>query len=312
MSKFDVLILGSASASPTLSRNPTSQLININDQLFLVDCGEGTQLQLRKHKAKFQRLNHIFISHLHGDHYLGLIGLLQTMHLLGRVNELNIYGPDALEEIIEMHLKHSKSFLKYPINFKATSSNDSEIIFENKRIEVSTIILKHRIPCTGFLFREKPKPRKINAKAIIAYQIPKYAINNLKLGKDYKTEEGKIIENKLLTITPEQSFSYAFCSDTKYYEGIIPTIKDVDLLYHEATFTEEHKDRAKSTFHSTAKQAAEIAKKSNAKQLIIGHFSNRYYDLSVLLNEAKTVFEETDLALEGKTFDVSNIPCIHC
>ena len=306
MTKFEVLILGNASASPTLSRNHTSQLININEQYFLVDCGEGTQLRLREHKIKLQRINHIFISHLHGDHYLGLVGLLQTMSLLGRVGELSIYCSENIKEIIDVHLKYSKGHLTYPINYVTVDSKSSQIAFENDKVVVSTIPLKHKIPCTGFLFQEKEKPLRINPEAIKRYNVPKYHINKIKLGKDLVLEDGEIIKNELLTRESLPSFSYAFCSDTAYFEKIIPLISGVNLLYHEATFLEEHAERARKTLHSTAKQAALIAKKSEAKRLIIGHFSNRYADLNLLLNEAKNIFEKTEIAAQGKIFKVQN------
>lgn len=305
MTKFSVLILGNASAAPTLTRNHTSQLININEQYYLMDCGEGTQLKLREHKIKLQRINHIFISHLHGDHYLGLIGLVQTMHLLGRTSNLHIYCPGNIKEVIDVHLKASESQLKYPIIYKTVNSKKSELVFENNKLEVISIPLKHKIPCSGYLFKEKPKPRKINSKSIKSYEVPKYQINKLKLGEDYTTPEGKIIKNSALTMDSSPSFSYAFCSDTKYLEEITPIIKGVDLLYHEATFIEEHADRAKKTLHSTTKQAARIALKSEAKMLIIGHFSNRYPDLNVLLNEAKDIFKNTELADQGKEFEIA-------
>jgi ribonuclease Z len=306
MTKFSVLILGSASASPTLSRNPSAQLININEQYYLVDCGEGTQSRLREHKIKFQRLHHIFISHLHGDHYLGLLGLLQTMHLLGRTLPLNVYGPKQLKEIIDMNLSYSNSYLKYPLIFHETHTNGSEVLFEDEHITVSTIVLDHRIPCTGFLFKEKTKPRTINIEEVRKHAIPKYALNMLKMGEDYHFPEGKkVIKNELLTFNPEPSYSYAYCSDTKYSERILPIIKDVDVLYHEATFIERDSARAEATYHSTAKQAANIAAKANAKLLIIGHFSNRYKDLTLLLEESKTVFPNTVLGLENLTFEVA-------
>lgn len=304
MSKFSVLILGNASASPTLTRSNTAQLINIDEQYYLMDCGEGTQLKLRQHKIKLQRINHIFISHLHGDHYLGLIGLLQTMHLMGRESELTIYCPGNIKEVIDVHLKASDSQLKYTITYKTVNHALSELVYENDKIEVISIPLKHRIVCSGYLFKEKPKPRRIKPKAIKANNIPKYQINKLKIGEDYISETGEIIKNNKLTMDSLPSFSYAFCSDTKYYEPISTIIKGVDLLYHEATFIEEHSDRAKKTFHSTAKQAAKIAKLSKAKRLIIGHFSNRYLDLNVFLTESRTVFKNTDLATQGKEFDV--------
>lgn len=306
MTKFSVLILGSASASPTLTRNPSSQLVNINEQYYLVDCGEGTQLRLREHKIKFQRLHHIFISHLHGDHYLGLLGLLQTMHLLGRTLPLNVYGPKQLKEIIDMHLSYSHSTLKYSLIFHETQTNESVVLFENDQITVSTILLDHRIPCTGFLFKEKTKPRIINIDEVKKQGVPKYALNKLKDGEDFCfPETGQIIKNETLTFHPEPSFSYAYCSDTKFNEKIIDQIKDVDVLYHEATFLEKDSKRATTTYHSTAKQAAEVAQKSNAKLLIIGHFSNRYKDLNMLLTESKSIFPNTVLGLENLIVEIA-------
>lgn len=306
MTKFSVLILGSASASPTLFRNPSAQLINIDEQYFLVDCGEGTQNRLRAHQVKFQRIHHIFISHLHGDHYLGLLGLLQTMHLLGRTLPLNLYGPKPLKEIIDVNLKYSQSYLKYDLVFHETNTDKSTVLFENDKLTVSTVVLDHRIPCAGFLFKEKIKPRIINVEEVRKHAIPKYALNRLKMGEDYQFPEGKkVIKNVDLTFDPEPSYSYAYCSDTKYTKQILPTIKDVDVLYHEATFTERELTRAEATFHSTAKQAAEIALEANAKLLIIGHFSNRYKDLNLLLQEAKMVFPNTALGLEDMVFEVS-------
>ena len=312
MYKFSVLILGNASASPTLTRNHTAQLININEQYYLMDCGEGTQIRLREHKIKLQRINHIFISHLHGDHYLGLIGLIQTMHLLGRTSELTIFCPSNIKEVIDVHLKASESQVKYPIKYTTVNNKVSDVIYENEKMEVISIPLKHKIPCVGYLFKEKSKPRRINSKAIETYKVPKFQINKLKLGEDYVSESGEIIKNNKLTMDSLPSFTYAFCSDTKYLEKNTPIIKGVNLLYHEATFTEEHADRAKKTLHSTAKQAAQIALKSEAKKLIIGHFSNRYPDLNVLLNEAKLVFKNTELAIQGKEFEVSIPPQNQC
>lgn len=304
MSKFNVLILGNASASPTLTRSNTAQLINIDEQYYLMDCGEGTQIKLREYKIKLQRINNIFISHLHGDHYLGLIGLLQTMHLMGREKELNIFCPGNIKEVIDVHLKASESHLRYDIKYVSVNHKESGVVFENEKIEVLSIPLKHRIACSGYLFREKPKPRRINPIAIKENNVPKYHINKLKAGEDFIAENGEIIKNSKLTIDSLPSLSYAFCSDTKFYEPISTIIKDVDLLYHEATFIDEHSDRAKKTFHSTAKQAGEMARISNANRLIIGHFSNRYIDLNVLLQESKLEFENTELALQGKTFEV--------
>ena len=305
MTKFSVLILGNAAAAPTLSRNHTSQLINIDEQYYLMDCGEGTQLRLREHKIRIQRINQIFISHLHGDHYLGLIGLIQTMHLLGRKSKLTIYCPDNIKEIIDIHLKYSGGQPNYPIECIQISKEVSETVFENNKIEVISIPLSHRIACTGFLFREKPKQKRIDPKALKKYKIPKFEIAKIKSGNDYMSPEGNLIKNEALTFDPYPSFSYAFCSDTRYDEKIIPLIKGVDLLYHEATFTDADEKRAKKTYHSTATQAAEIAKKAKAKRLIIGHFSNRYADFDVLLNEAKLVFKNTQIAAQGNEFNVA-------
>ncbi|MCC7331207.1 MAG: ribonuclease Z [Flavobacteriales bacterium] len=308
MTKFSILILGSASASPTLNRNPSSQLININENYFLIDCGEGTQYRLREHKIKFQRIHHIFISHLHGDHYFGLPGLLQTMSLLGRKLPLNLYGPPQLKEILELNFKHSQSFLKFPLNFYATNSQQQEVLLENDFLTVSTVILDHRIPCTGFIFREKQKPFKINPTAIKHFKVPHYLISDIKLGSDfYSSEENKLIKNGLLTFQPDKSFSYAYCSDTKYNEQVALQIKDVVVLYHEATFINKDNKRASETFHSTAEQAAKIATIANANLLIIGHFSNRYSNLNILLEDAKLIFENTLLGIDNTFIDMSKI-----
>lgn len=304
MTTFKVLILGSSSALPTLKGNPTSQLINVNESYYLIDCGEGTQVQLRKFKIKFQRIKAIFISHLHGDHYLGLFGLLQSMHLLGRVSELQIYAPPKLKELIDLHLAAGNSKLCYPLKFISTNGNVSEQIYEDKKIKVDTIPLNHRIPCSGFKFTEQQLLKKINIKAIQVFDIPTHALQNIKKGQDYTSLSGKVYKNEDLTLPPKKPRQYAFCSDTSYFPSIIPYIKGVDVLYHEATFTEEHKERATKTFHSTAKQAAEIAKEAQVGLLLIGHFSHRYSDFNLLLNEAKGTFDNTLLATQGEVFDL--------
>ncbi|MCB0400709.1 MAG: ribonuclease Z [Flavobacteriales bacterium] len=304
MTKFNVLILGNASAAPTLSRNQTAQLINIDEQYFLMDCGEGTQLRLREHNIKFQRINHIFISHLHGDHFLGLMGLLQTMHLLGRQTDLHIYSCGHVEEIVHVHLKHAKGNIGYPIHYHTVGTDQSELVFEDHKVEVHSIPLKHKIPCTGFLFREKQKPRKVNPEGLKKYKVPRFEIARIKAGEDFIDAGGNTVPNDALTFAPDASHAYAFCSDTAYLESIIPIIEGVDLLYHEATFLEEHRDRAGQTLHATAAQAATIALKSRVKKLIIGHFSNRYSDLELLLNEAKSIFEATEIAEQDRCFDL--------
>ncbi len=301
---FEVGILGSSSATPIYQRHPTAQVINFHERFFLVDCGEGTLIQMNRYKIKFHRINHIFISHLHGDHYLGLLGLISTMHLQGRVSTLHIYGPRDLQEIIDIQLKYSETLLRYPVEFHAVDPGNSTILFEDDDIRVETIILSHRIPCTGFLFSEKPRQRKLKKDKLSLYKIPVTAYNDLKAGHDFVDEDGKTIPNSTLTTDPRKPRRYAFCSDTIFDERLVGIVKGVDLLYHEATFLSDKADRAKETFHSTAEQAGLIAKKAGVKRLIIGHFSARYKNLYPLLEEAKAVFPETTLALEGDRFTI--------
>ena len=300
MHPFDLTILGCSSATPTSSRNPTAQILNHAERYFLIDCGEATQIQLRKFKFKMQRIDHIFISHLHGDHYLGLPGLLGSMHLLGRDKELHIYSPPGLEEIITVSHHHSKSHLNYKLVFHTIESQAR--IFEDDKLTVDTIPMNHRIPCYGFLFREKPNLRNIIKEKIEQYNIPVQEIPHIKVGKDFISAEGKKILNAELTTDPLPPRSYAYCSDTLYNESYIEQIKNVDMLYHEATFGSEMAERAKETHHCTAKEAGMIAQKANVKKLIIGHYSARYRDLAPLLAEAKEVFQNTVLAVEGEKY----------
>ncbi len=299
---FEITILGSSSATPIYQRHPTAQVLNIHERFFLVDCGEGTLIQMNRYRIKFHRINQIFISHLHGDHYLGLMGLLSTMHLQGRTVPLHIYAPFELQEIVDIQLKYSQTSLRYELVFHPVNSSSSKKIYEDEDVEVHTIILNHRIPCTGFLFSEKQKLRKLIKEKLYEYNIPVTAYHDLKMGKDYTTPEGKIISNNELTDDPRIPRSYAFCSDTLYNEHIIPQIRKIDLLYHEATFMNDKLERAAETFHTTAAQAAAIAVKAEVKRLIIGHFSARYKNLYPLLDEAKAVFENTTLAIEGDRF----------
>jgi ribonuclease Z len=301
---FSVTILGSSSASPTSERNPTSQLVNHREQLFLIDCGEGTQVQLRRNHFRFSRIEHIFISHLHGDHFFGLIGLISTMHLLGRNKELHVYAPLELEEIILLQLRVSNTTLTYPLIFHPTQAESPAVIMENQYLEVITLPLSHRVPTTGFIFREKPDLRKIDAEAVKKYNIPFSVLEALKSGKDYVTPEGKFIKNKKLTTDPPPIRCYVYCSDTAYHVNIIPLILRADLLYHETTFMADKSAAATEKFHSTTIDAGTIAKKARVKKLIIGHFSARYDDLQPLLDETKTIFKETMLAEEGLTFDI--------
>lgn len=301
MQNFELTVLGCSSATPTSKRNPTAQLLNVAERFFLIDCGEATQIQLRKFKLKFQRINHIFISHLHGDHYLGLMGLISSMHLLGRTNELHLYCPAELQEIIDIQLKHSQSYLKFPIVYHPHSYTDNEIIFEDAKVEVRTIVLNHRIPCCGFLFKEKQIPANVSKEVIAKYQLKVDQILQAKAGQDVVLSDGKTIPNSELVTKIVTPRTYAYCSDTCYDERVIELIKGVDLLYHEATFLHEMEARAKETYHTTALQAGRIAKKANVKKLMIGHYSARYNDVVVLLEEAKKEFSNTILAVEGES-----------
>jgi ribonuclease Z len=259
---------------------------------------------MNRYKIKFHRINHIFISHLHGDHYLGLLGLLSTMHLQGRTVDIHLYCPEPLKEIIEIQLKYSETKLRYTIVYHFIDPKKPTIIFADEDLKIETIILNHRIPCTGFLFREKPKQRKLIKEKLQQFRVPITAYADLKNGKDVQSETGQMIANKDLTTDPALPRTYAFCSDTSYLESIIPQIKNADLLYHEATFLSDKAERAMETFHSTAAQAATIALKAGVKRLIIGHFSARYKNLYPLLEEAKQVFDDTTLAVEGDCFQL--------
>lgn len=300
---FSVLIMGSGSALPTVHSNQTSQIIEMGNSLFLMDCGEGTQIQLRKHKVKVQKIDHIFISHLHGDHFFGLVGLLSTMHLLGRKNELHIHGPKGLKEIVEIQFRNAGNHLSFEMLFHQTD-HAGQVVYEDDKVIVTALPLKHRIPCFGYKFQEKEKPRKLKPAALEKFEIPNYARHALTLGEDYRDGEGKVISNKKLTEDPDAPKAYAYCSDTAYYPKLQEFIQEVDLLYHEATFLESEKERAAQTFHSTAMDAATVAKEVNAKRLIVGHFSNRYKSKERFLQEGRQLFKNMDLAEEGKVFEV--------
>ncbi|RXP53384.1 ribonuclease Z [Lutibacter sp. HS1-25] len=300
---LELTILGCHSATPRVNAYPTSQFLHIKNHFFLIDCGEGTQVQLRKYGVQFSKIKHIFISHLHGDHMFGLVGLISTFRLLNRENELHVYGPKGIKEIITLQLKLSNSWTHYPLLFHELSSDQSELIFEDESVEVHTIPLNHRIYTNGFLFKEKIGPRKLDMTAISEFkEIEICDYQNLKNGRDYTLKNGRIIKNKDLTTDPAAPKSYAFCSDTSYFPEIIPIIKNVSCLYHEATFLKDKEHLAESTKHSTAEQAAKIAKAADVKQLILGHFSGRYKNMEVFLDEAKPIFQNSLLAEEGKTF----------
>jgi len=307
MSQFELTILGCSSATPTSTRNPTAQLLQVAGRFFLIDCGEATQIQLRKYKIKFQRIDHIFISHLHGDHYLGLMGLLSSMHLLGRTKDLWIYCPAGLDEIIQVQLKHSATVLNYPIHFRFHDAGKQELLFEDEKVSVQTILLNHRIPCCGFLFREKKKPRSLNREALELHKVPISALHGIKNGDDFISEDGTRIPNAVLAHAEIPAYSYAYCSDTCYDDSVIRQVTGVDLLYHESTFTEEMKKRAKETYHSTAQEAATVALKADVKKLLLGHYSARYTDLSPLLREAQAVFPNSELAHEGLRINVERL-----
>lgn len=304
MTPFQVTILGCGSAMPTTYRNPTSQLIEVNNKLFMIDCGEGTQLQMRKYKARMSKLHSIFISHLHGDHVFGLPGLLSTLSLMGHTGEINIYAHKELEYFLTSFMKYYGTQLNYKINHFHLDSKNNSVIYENKSIEISSFPLKHRVDTNGFVIVEKDAPLHMKGDMIDFYRIPFSKIKEIKDGADFITEDGRVIDNKLLTTLPNPPRKYAYCSDTAYSTKIIPYIKGADVLYHEATFEEADKARAKKTYHSTAKQAAEIAKQSEVKKLIVGHYSSRYRELNQLHSEAKSIFENTVLAFEGMKIDI--------
>ena len=301
MSTF-LTILGFNSAIPTVNSSPTAQFLEMEERAFLIDCGEGTQVQLRKAKARFSKINHIFISHLHGDHCFGLPGLIASFRLLGRETPLHIYAPKGIKEMLETIFRITETHKGFELIYHELESKKSVKIFEDNRLEVFTIPLNHRIYCNGYLFREKPKERHLNMQEISKYpEIETCDYHNLKLGKDFVLSDGYVLKNDVLTTEPSKSVSYAFCSDTRYLESILPIIENVDVLYHEATFLHELKDMADYTGHTTALKAARIARKANVGKLILGHFSNRYHDLNVFTDEAREVFANTFLpkALEA-------------
>ncbi len=298
-------ILGCYAATPRTITNPTSQDLEIKNQMFLIDCGEGTQVQLRKHKIKFSRINRIFISHLHGDHFYGLIGLISTFTLLNRENDLHVYGPKGIKEIILLQLKYSNSYTSYNLYFHELESNESVLVYEDDNVIVKTIPLKHRVYTNGYLFKEKNLQRKLNIEAVEEYNIEKCYFAKIQNGGNITLENGKEIKNEELTFSPEKEKSYAFCSDTLYDESIIPIIKNVDVLYHESTFLESENHLASRTMHSTAKEAALIAKKANVGTLLMGHYSTRYGDISLFKEEGETIFKPIILADDGKKFNFS-------
>lgn len=301
---FELTILGSSSALPTSDRYPSAQVLQVLGRFFLIDCGEGTQIQIRRSKINFAKIKHIFISHLHGDHYYGLIGLISTMNLLGLKQDLHIYSHSELKNLIQAQLDFIKGEMKITLIFHPLNFKKPQKIFSDKKVEIYSFPVKHSIPTCGFLFKEIEKPANIKKEVIQKFNIPIAKIKEIKAGADFITNKGERIKNEELTIPPVPPRSYAYCTDTAYYEPIIDLIKNVDLLYHEATFPEEMSDFAHKTSHSTAKEAAQIAKMAQVNSLILGHFSARYNDASIFLKEAKSIFKNTHLAKEGKTFPV--------
>jgi ribonuclease Z len=296
-------ILGCHSATPRTNTNPTAQVLEIKNHLFLIDCGEGTQVELRRNKVKFSRIKHVFISHLHGDHYFGLVGLISTFGLLTRATELHIYAPKGLKKVITLQMKLSDSWTKYPLIFHELTSEKSELIYEDDKVEVRTIPLKHRIYTNGFLFKEKENERNLDINAVLNANINRAYYRKLKQGADVENEKGVLVKNKTVTKNPAPAKSYAFCSDTIYNESIIPIIKDATVLYHESTFLEKNESLCEPTKHSTARQAAPRAKKANVDTLILGHYSTRYDSYEGFETEAKTVFDKVLLSKDGKFFE---------
>ena len=296
-------ILGCYSATPRIIAHTTSQILETRGHLFLIDCGEGTQVEIRRNKIKFNLIKHIFISHLHGDHYFGLVGLISTFRLLTRETDLHIYGPKGLKDVITLQMKLADSWTNFKLIFHELNSKSSELIFEDEKVSVYTIPLDHRIYTNGFLFKEKAFERKLNLNKVEDLNIDKAYYRKLKQGDDVVNDQGILISNESVTFQGHQPKSYAFCSDTAYKEDIIPIINGVDVLYHESTFLESHAHLCEKTKHSTAKQAATIALKANVKQLILGHYSTRYGGLEGFKTEASSIFKEVLLANDGKIFD---------
>ncbi|MFN5415419.1 MAG: ribonuclease Z [Flavobacteriia bacterium] len=299
---FELVILGSGAALPTGKRKPTAQYINCNERHILIDCGEGTQNQLRKFGIKLQKIKYIFISHLHGDHYFGLMGLLSTMNLLGRTQGIKLFAPEPLKEIIDLQLKASGHHYEFNLEFISTNPSEKHLLFEDKIIEIYSFPLKHRIPTTGFLIQEKIKDFTILGEELEEANLSLQAIPFFRRGENYTDQNGKTYLAEDFTLPPKAPKSYAYCSDTAYLESLIDIVQDSNLMYHEATFIEKHKDRAKATLHSTAIQAATIAKKAKVNKLLLGHFSSRYDGTDTHLQEAKTVFENSFAVEDGDRY----------
>jgi ribonuclease Z len=301
---FETTILGCGAAAPTGKHSPSAQVLNIHDKLFLVDCGEGTQMQMRKFKVKMQRINEVFITHMHGDHYLGLMGFISSMHLLGRKAKLTVYGPAELKAILELQLKASQTFLEYPLEVVAVDTAAKQCLYDDKSLRVYSFPMKHRIECVGYLFEEKERKPKITKESISLYGLIPSQIIQLKNGLPVVLENGSTLEPQTVCEEPEPPKRFAYCSDTAYSEKVIEAIKGCSTVYHESTFLESEAERAKTTFHSTARQAAQVAKAAGAKRLILGHFSSRYATEELFKVEASALFNNVSLANEGMVFTV--------
>ena len=299
---ISVTILGNNSAVPAFDRHPTSQVVSLDGTNYLVDCGEGTQIQMIKYKIRRGKISHIFISHLHGDHYFGLVGLINTFGLLSHQQDLHVFGPSPLQEIIELQLKVAETNLPFKLHFHTITKE--AVLVDDDKIKISCFRTNHRIECYGFVFEEKRKPRKLDPDKAIEYEVPSSFYERLRDGEDYIRKDGMIVKNELVTTKALKGNKYSFCGDTKYDESIIPHIKDSDMIYHETTYLDNLRERAIERFHSTTRQAATIAKKAEVKRLLIGHFSSKYPELDEFEIEAREVFENTDLALEGVTYQV--------
>lgn len=304
MEPFVVHILGCGSALPTLKHNASSQIVELRGKAFMIDCGEGTQMQLRRSRIHFAKINAIFISHLHGDHCFGLLGLLSTFGMLGRTSKLKVYAPKSYELLFKQQVEFFMQGLEYEIEFVPVDTEKHEVIYEDKSLTVESIPLCHRMPCCGYLFREKPTLPHIRRDMIDYYEIPISQINNIKNGADWTTPDGDVIPNERLVEPADPVRSYAYCSDTKYLPKLHELVEGVSVLYHESTYTAEHQDRAKLYYHSTAEQAAMVARDAHVGKLLLGHYSARYNNEDVLLREAKQVFENSYLSKEGLCFKI--------
>ena len=304
MEPFRVHILGCGSALPTMRHNPSAQVVEVRGKMFMIDCGEGTQLQLRRVKVRFTKVSAVFISHLHGDHCFGLIGMISTFGLLGRTAPLHVYAYKDLEQFLKQQIEYFCNGLEYEVVFHAIDPTVQKVVYEDRSVTVETVPLRHRVPCCGFIFREKPTLPHIRRDMLDCYEIPVSQINNIKNGAHWTTPDGTVVPNSRLTEPADPPRSYAYCSDTRYFEQLAHEVRGVDTIYHEATYDSGNQARAQLYNHSTAREAATVAHDAGARQLVIGHFSARYDDERLLLDEAKAVFDNTVLAAEGKAIDV--------